>query len=99
MGREAWSAMFVIFGLVDVGFLMTMDGAPAGSSPEASLAAPAVASAALSRPRRRAALFLAGTSQLITVQGASERRSHGRVPVVPSSPGASRLCAEEGVRR
>ncbi len=60
--------MFVIFGLVDAGFLMTMDGAPAGRSPGASLAAPTIAFAALNRPWRRAALFLAGTSQLITIQ-------------------------------
>jgi len=38
VGREAWSAMFMIFGLVDGGFLMTINGAPAGSPPEASLA-------------------------------------------------------------
>jgi len=35
VGREAWSAMFVVFGLVDVGFLMTINGALADSSPEA----------------------------------------------------------------
>jgi hypothetical protein len=28
VGREVWSALFVIFGLVDVGFLMTLNGAP-----------------------------------------------------------------------
>jgi hypothetical protein len=56
--------MFMIFGLVDGGFLMTIHGAPADSSPEASLAAPANASAA---PWRQVALFLAGAAQLITI--------------------------------
>ena len=64
MSREAWSAMFMIFGLVDGGFLMTISGAPADSSPEASLATPANASAA---PWRQVALFLAGAAQLITI--------------------------------
>ena len=36
VGREAWSAMFMIFGLVDGGFLMTINCAPAESSLEAS---------------------------------------------------------------
>jgi len=56
--------MFMIFGLVDGGFLMTVNGAPADSSPEASLAAPANAAAA---PWRQVALFLAGAAQLITI--------------------------------
>ena len=47
VGREAWSAMFMICGLVDGGFLMTINCAPAESSAEATLAAPANASAAL----------------------------------------------------
>jgi hypothetical protein len=47
--------MFMIFGLVDGGFLMTISGAPADSSPEASLATPANARAAA---WRQAALFL-----------------------------------------
>ena len=64
VSREAWSAMFMIFGLVDGGILMTTNGAPAGSSPEASLATPANASAAL---WRQVALFLAGAAQLITI--------------------------------
>ena len=64
VGREAWSAMFMICGLVDGGFLMTVTGAPADSSPEASLAAPANASAA---PWRQVALSLAGAAQLITI--------------------------------
>ena len=46
VSREAWSAMFMIFGLVDGGFLMTVYDAPADSSPEASLATPANGSAA-----------------------------------------------------
>jgi len=62
--REAWSAMFMICGLVDGGFLMIINGAPADSSPEASLAAPANASAA---PWRQLALSLAGAAQLITI--------------------------------
>ena len=64
MGREAWSAMFMIFGLVDGGFLMTINGAPADSSPEASLVTPTNASAA---PWRQVAPFLAGAAQLITI--------------------------------
>jgi hypothetical protein len=62
--REAWSAMFMICGLVDGGFLMTVTGAPADSSPEASPAAPANASVA---PWRQVALFLAGAAQLISI--------------------------------
>jgi hypothetical protein len=64
VSREAWSAMFMICGLADGGFLMTVNGAPAGSPSEASLATPASASAA---PWRRVALFLAGAAQLITI--------------------------------
>ena len=64
MSREAWSAMFIIFGLVDGGFLMTISGAPAGSSSEASLATSTNARAAA---WRQAALFLAGAAQLITI--------------------------------
>ncbi len=81
MSREAWSAMFVISGLVDVGFLMTIDGAPADSSPQASLAAPPIGSAA---PWRRAALFLAGTSQLITI----------RAPASAGPMAVSRSCRQ-----
>jgi hypothetical protein len=44
---------------------MTIDGAPAGRSPEASLVTPASASAA---PWRQVALFLAGAAQLITIR-------------------------------
>jgi hypothetical protein len=73
VGREAWSAMFVIFGLVDGGFLMTINGGPADSSPEASLAAPAIASAV---PGRRALLYLADAAQLTTVPA---RVSPGRL--------------------
>jgi len=47
---------------------MTIDSAPADTSPEASPAAPAAASPAPpSWPWRRAALFLAGAAQLITI--------------------------------
>jgi hypothetical protein len=45
VGREAWSAMFVIFGFVDGPFLMSGNGAPADSSPEVRLAVPTFASA------------------------------------------------------
>jgi hypothetical protein len=65
--------MFVIFGLVDGGFLMTINGGPADSSPEASLAAPAIASAV---PGRRALLYLADAAQLTTVPA---RVSPGRL--------------------
>src|SRR5262245_41059478 len=66
--REAWSAMFVIFGLVDMGFSMTIDSAPPEGPPEAGPGAPTVASAAPpSWPWRGAALFLAGAAQLITI--------------------------------
>jgi hypothetical protein len=66
--REAWSAMFVIFGLVDMGFSMTIDSAPRGGPPEARLGAPTIVSAAPAIwPWRRAALFLAGAAQLITI--------------------------------
>lgn len=56
--------MFMIFGLVDGGFLMTINGAAADSSPVASLATPTIASAA---SWRQAVLFLAGAAQLITI--------------------------------
>jgi hypothetical protein len=56
--------MFMICGLVDGGFLMTICGAPADSSPEASPATPANASAAL---WRQAALFPSGAAQLIII--------------------------------
>ena len=80
MGREAWSAMFVIFGLVDGGFLMTINGVPADSSPEASLATPTIASPV---PWRRAALFPAGAAQLITIP-ARVSPERLRVLVVPA---------------
>jgi hypothetical protein len=72
--------MFVIFGLVDGVFLMTINGGPADSSPEASLATPTIASAV---PWRRAALCLAGAAQLTTVPA---RVSPGRLRalVVPA---------------
>lgn len=91
MSREAWSAMFMIFGLVDGGFLMTVSGAPADSSPDASLATSTNARAAA---WRQAALFLAGAAQMITIPA---RASPDRLgvqwcpPLAPSSPGASRL--------
>jgi hypothetical protein len=61
--------MFVISGLVDVGFSMTINSAPpVGSSgwrgPDS---ATVVSSAPPSRPWRRAALLLAGAAQLITI--------------------------------
>ena len=60
MRREAWSAMFMICGLVDGGFLMTTNGAPAEGSPKASLITPANGPAGR---WRRVALFLAGAAQ------------------------------------
>jgi hypothetical protein len=56
--------MFMICGLVGGGFLMTINGAPADSSPEASLATPANARTA---PWRQVTLFLSGAAQLITI--------------------------------
>ena len=76
MRREAWSAMFMIFGLVDGGFLMTINGAPADGSPEASLITPANGSAAR---WRRVALFLAGAAQLSAILA---RASPGRLGVL-----------------
>jgi hypothetical protein len=64
VSREAWSAMFMIFGLVDGGFLMIINGAAADSSSVASPAASAIASAAR---WRQAALFLGGGAELITI--------------------------------
>jgi len=46
---------------------MSIDSAPAGSSPEASPAPTVVSAAPPSWPWRRAALFLAGAAQLITI--------------------------------
>ena len=93
MGREAWSAMFVIFGLVDGGFLMAANGVPADSSPEASLAAPTIASAA---PWRRAALFPAGAAQLFTIP-ARVSPERLRVLVVPAV-GAVKPGGEQALR-
>jgi hypothetical protein len=59
--------MFVISGLVE-GLPMTFNGAPADASPVVSPSAPAVVSSAPpSWPWRRAALFLAGAAQLVTI--------------------------------
>jgi hypothetical protein len=60
--------MFVIFGLVDRGFAMTIDSVAPDGSPQVSPATPTVASpASPSWPWRRAALFLAGAAQLVTI--------------------------------
>jgi hypothetical protein len=60
--------MFVISGLVDVGLPMTINSAPPDGSPGAGPgSATAAASAPPSWPWRRAALFLAGAAQLITI--------------------------------
>lgn len=60
--------MFVISGLVDVGFPMTINSAPPDGSPGAGPgSATAVSSAPPSWPWRRAALLLAGAAQLITI--------------------------------
>jgi hypothetical protein len=73
--------MFMIFGLVDGGFLMTISDAPADSSPEASLATSTNARAGA---WRRAALFLAGAAQMITipVRASPDRLGVLVVPVV-----------------
>ncbi len=60
--------MFVIFGLVDMGFPVTInsalpDGPPGADSGSATVISPAPPS----WPWRRAALFLAGAAQLITI--------------------------------
>jgi hypothetical protein len=56
------------FGLVDREFPMTIDSAPADTSPKASPAAATIAAPAPpSWPWRRAALFLVGAAQLITI--------------------------------
>jgi hypothetical protein len=94
VGREAWSAMFVIFGFVDGGFLMIIYGAPAGSSPEASLATPTNASAA---PWRQVALFLAGAAQLITIPARVSPDRLG-VLVVPAV-GAVKPWGEQASRK
>jgi hypothetical protein len=93
VSREAWSAMFMIFGLVDGGFLMTINGAPAGSSPEASLAISANARAAA---WRQAALFLAGAAQLITIPAGASPDRLG-VLVVPAA-GAAGPWGEQAAR-
>jgi hypothetical protein len=92
VSREAWSAMFMIFGLVDGGFLMTISGAPADSSPEASLAAPANGSAAL---WRQVALLLAGAAQLIIIPA---RVSPDRLGVVVVPAGAVVPWGEQASR-
>ncbi len=60
--------------------LMTVNGAPADSSPKASLATPTIASAV---PWRWAALFLAGAAQLTTIP-ARVSPDRLRVLVVPA---------------
>jgi len=60
--------MFVTVGLVAEELPMTIDNAPADTAPAASPAAPATPlPAPPSWPWRRAALFLAGAAQLITI--------------------------------
>src|SRR5215467_14312824 len=60
--------MFVTVGLVAEELPMTIGNAPADTSPAASPAAPATPlPAPASWPWRRAALFLAGAAQLITI--------------------------------
>src|ERR1700760_1456405 len=85
--------MFMICGLVDSGFLMTINGAPADSSPEASLAAPPDASAA---PGRRLTLFLAGAAQLIPIPARASPDRLG-VLVVPAV-GAVEPWGEQAAR-
>jgi hypothetical protein len=67
-------------GLADGGFPMTINGGPAGSPPEASLATPVSASAA---PWRQVALFLTGAAQLISIL-ARVSRDRSCVLVVPA---------------
>lgn len=62
MSREAWSAMFVTFGLVDRGPPMTTGSAPAGSASETISS-----SAPPTWPWRWTALILAVAAQLITI--------------------------------
>lgn len=62
MSREAWSAMFVTFGLVDWEPPMTTGSAPAGSASEAISS-----SAPPTWPWRWTALILAVAAQLITI--------------------------------
>jgi hypothetical protein len=59
---------------------MIINGAPAGSPPEPSLATPASASAAL---RRQVTLFLAGAARLISIPARVSRDRSG-VLVVPA---------------
>ena len=94
MSREAWSAMFMICGLVDGGFLMTINGAPADSSPEASLAIPANVSAAR---WRQVGLFLARAAQLTTIPArvSPDRLGVLAVPIV----GAVGPWGEQASRR
>jgi hypothetical protein len=82
VGREAWSAMFMMCGLVDGGFLMTIHGTPADSSPEAGLATVANACAA---PGRQVAVFLAGATQPTTIPA---RVSPDRLGVLVPTVGA-----------
>ncbi len=62
MSREAWSAMFVTFGLVGWEPPMTIGSAPAGSASEMISS-----SAPPNWPWRRTALILAIAAQLITI--------------------------------
>jgi hypothetical protein len=62
VSREAWSAMFVTFGLVDWEPPMTTGSAPAGSASEAISS-----SAPPTWPWRWTALILAVAAQLITI--------------------------------
>jgi hypothetical protein len=92
VGREAWSATFVSFGFVDGRFLMSGNGAPADSSPDPRLAAATIAAAAAVNPAWPAGEVLhGGASQLMTISGASERRSHCRVLMMLAAGGV-RLC-------
>jgi hypothetical protein len=93
VSREAWSAMFMIFGLVGGGFLMTISGAPADGSPKASLATPTNAFVA---PWRRVVLFLAGAAQLVAI---SARMSPERLGVlVMPAVGAVELSSVQAAR-
>ena len=72
---------------------MTIGAAPAGSSPEAPPEAPALDSPAPAGwPWRRAALFLAGAAQLITISALGGCRSRPSGLVVAAAGGCARAA-------
>src|SRR5215472_10498529 len=76
-----------------LGVPMTIGAAPAGSSPEAPPEAPALDSPAPAGwPWRRAALFLAGAAQLITISALGGCRSRPSGLVVAAAGGCARAA-------